>query len=264
MEKLFDTIGGYPSPLVSNEDKAKKEYGLQYFKKMYSDWRNNTDMNFQDRRRRNEKMRKYAEGTQSVSKYKDLLDAEGDTSYMNIDWTPVSIVPKFVDVVCGGMVEQEHKIKATAIDPVAIDSRRKDQRELLARMLTTGLRAQMGQLTGDDYEQKGFTPNSHAELDLYMSLNYKQRHELAMEEGISFVLQTNDFEEIKKSLIRDLVVVGQAAMKCYLDKDQGVKIRYVDPTNLITSYSNDSDFKNIQHAGEIYTRRLSLFKNILC
>ena len=262
MEKLFDTIGGYPSPLVSNEDKAKKEYGLQYFKKMYSDWRNNTDMNFQDRRRRNEKLRKYAEGTQSVSKYKDLLDAEGDTSYMNIDWTPVSIVPKFVDVVCGGMVEQDHKVKATAIDPVSVDTRRNDQKELLAKMLTAEMRAQLTELTGDDYIQKGYTPNSYAELDLYMSLNYKQRHELAMEEGISFVLQTNDFDELKRKLIRDLVVVGQASMKCYLDKTQGVKIRYVDPTNLVTSYSGDPDFKNIQHAGEIYTVTISELKRM--
>ena len=31
-------IGGYPSPFVTVEEKSKKEYGLEYLKKMYSEW----------------------------------------------------------------------------------------------------------------------------------------------------------------------------------------------------------------------------------
>ena len=97
-DSQFKTIGGYPTPFASKEDKAKKEYGLQYFKKMYSDWDKSTHYNYADRRKTFNTSRQYAEGNQGIAKYKDLLDVQGDSSYMNIDWTPVSIIPKFVDV----------------------------------------------------------------------------------------------------------------------------------------------------------------------
>ena len=91
------------------------------------------------------------------------------------------------------------------------------------------------------------------EIELFMNLKYKQAHEVSMEKGIEFVLQQNDFDEIKKKCIRDLVVVGTTGLKTYIDPSDGIKIRYVDPVNLITSYSQSSDYRNIQHAGEVYT-----------
>ena len=253
MKKQFELIGGYPTVFATNEEKDTKEYGLQYFKTMYSDWKNNTDLAYQDRKRNFTRMRSYAEGTQSVGKYKDLLDAEGDSSYMNIDWTPVSIIPKFVDVVCGDMTNREFAIKATAIDKLSIDEKKQETREMIASMMTSKVRKKISKITGQDYNKQGFIPESMEEISLFMSLNYKQAHEISMEKGIEFVLQQNDFDEIKKKFIRDLVVVGTAGLKTYIDPSEGIKIRYVDPVNLITSYSQSSDYRNIQHAGEIYT-----------
>jgi len=262
MKAQFETIGGYPTIFVSNEDKAKNEYGLQYFKRMYHDWKNNSQMNYQDRKRRFEKMRSYAEGTQSVGKYKDLLDVQGDSSYMNIDWTPVSIVPKFVDVVCGSIINQEHTVKANAIDPISIDVRRKDTRKMVADMLLRPVRSAMTQKTGRTYDKPGFVAKDYDEIKIFMSLNYKQAQEIAIENGITFVLQQNDFEEMRKKLIRDMVVIGTAAIKTYIDPSYGVKIRYVDPANLITSHTNYPDYKNIQHAGEIYTISIAELKQM--
>ena len=96
-------LNGYPSPLATNEEKAQKEYGLEYFKTMYYEWHNNGDVYFRDRKMRYNRNRSYAEGNQDVGKYKDLLDVQGDTSYLNIDFTPVSIIPKFVDVIVNGI-----------------------------------------------------------------------------------------------------------------------------------------------------------------
>ena len=140
MKKQFELIGGYPTIFATNEEKATKEYGLQYFKTMYSDWKNNTELAYQDKKRSFNKMRAYAEGTQSVSKYKDLLDVEGDSSYMNIDWTPVSIIPKFVDVVCGDMTNREFAIKANAIDKISIDNKKKAKKTMMADMMNKPIR----------------------------------------------------------------------------------------------------------------------------
>jgi len=262
MKTQFETIGGYPTIFATNEEKLTNEYGLQYFKRMYHDWKNSTDLSYQDRKRSFEKLRSYAEGTQSVAKYKDLLDVEGDSSYMNIDWTPVSIVPKFVDVVCGGMVNQEFMIRANAIDTLSIDKRKEDARELFADMMTAELRSFMTKKTGVDYNRKGFVPQDMEELELFMQMNYKQAQEISLENGIEFVLQQNDFDELKKRLVRDLVVIGTAAVKTYIDSAYGVRIKYVNPSNLVTSYSESPDYKNIQHAGEIYTVSIAELKRM--
>jgi len=262
MNTQFETIGGYPTIFATNEQKLKKEYGLQYFKRMYHDWKNNTDLSYQDRKRHFEKMRAYAEGTQSVAKYKDLLDVEGDSSYMNIDWTPVSIVPKFVDVVCGGMVNQEFMIRANAIDKMSIDKRKQDARELFADMMTKEFNAFMTKNTGIDFTKQGFVPDDMEELELFMQMNYKQAQEISLENGIEFVLQQNDFDELKKRLVRDLVVIGTASVKTYIDPSHGIKIKYVNPINLITSYSESPDYGKIQHAGEIYTITIADLKRI--
>jgi hypothetical protein len=262
MKKQFELIGGYPTVFATNEEKGTKEYGLQYFKTMYSDWKNNTDLAYQDRKRSFSRMRSYAEGTQSVAKYKDLLDVEGDSSYMNIDWTPVSIIPKFVDVICGDMTNREFAIKANAIDKLSINEKSKATRELIADMMNAPLRREVSKISGIDYNKQGHIPENMEEIALFMSLNYKQAHELSMEKGIEFILQQNDFDEIKKKCIRDLVVVGTAGLKTYIDPSEGIKIKYVDPTNLITSHSQSSDYRSIQHAGEIYTVTIGELKKM--
>ena len=129
-DNKFETIGGYPTPIATNSEKASKEYGLQYIKRMYHDWTENSELNFRDRRRRMIKARKYAEGNQDVGKYKDLLDVQGDNSYMNIDWTPVSVIPKFVDVVVGDLSNQEYEVKASAVDKLSQDKKLKEKLNL--------------------------------------------------------------------------------------------------------------------------------------
>jgi len=48
-------------------------------------------------------LRLYARGEQPVQKYKDELSINGDLSYLNLDWKPVPIISKFVDIVVNGI-----------------------------------------------------------------------------------------------------------------------------------------------------------------
>jgi len=262
MKINFETIGGYPTPFVSNEEKASNDYGLQYFKTMYRDYQKSGESSYTAKRRRMETARKYSEGIQDVSKYKDLLDVEGDTSFMNIDWTPVSIIPKFVDVIVGDLSNQELEIKARAVDNASEQIRITEKNNLMLKMLNKDFLAELSEITKMDYNPKGFVPQSEEELELYMQLTYKQSHEIALEEGISFVTQKNDFEETKRRILRDLVVVGQGAVKTSICPSAGVKIKYVDPSNLITSHSASPGFENIQHAGEIYRVTIAELKQM--
>ena len=95
--KQIKEIGGYPSPFAPKKVKDKKEYGLKYFKKMYHEWSGQGQNSVAGRKRRFNTARQYASGTQSVEKYKSLLNKSGDQSYMNLDWSNLSIIPKFVN-----------------------------------------------------------------------------------------------------------------------------------------------------------------------
>ncbi len=246
-------IGGYPDPQASREEKLEKSYGIDYFKRMYGEWSNEEsgDGTHSSRNQRYNKCREYSSGMQSVEPYKELLGATGDASYLNLNWEIVPIIPKFVDVIVGGLTNQEYKIKCTSIDKVSQDKRSKDKLELLTKMHSKKFIDEIAELSGLPLNT-GFEdlPEDKEELELYMQLKYKQAVEIAMEEGIELTFYLNDWEEIKKRVLRDIIDINFGGTKTSVEDGQ-LRIRYVDPSNLITSHSTSPDFKNIQHAGEV-------------
>ena len=255
-----DKLNGYPSPLATNEEKADIKYGLDYFKAMYYDHSKNSDVYHRDRKIRYSRNRAYAEGSQDIGKYKDLLDVQGDTAYLNIDFTPVSIIPKFVDVIVNGMVNQEYDIKAKSIDPIAAEERLNKKKQMYADMITKDFVEGLEDQTGIPLAPKGFVAKSSEEIDMFMAINYKQNVEIALEKAIEYTLDINDYDEVKRLMIRDLVVLGLCSSKIELSPSRGVTIRHVDPANLITSYSSKPDYKNVRHAGEIYSMTIADLK----
>ena len=244
---------GFPNPFASREEKLTKEYGLQYFKQIYREWEDEgSGANLMStRNQRYRRYREYAEGMQSVDQYKELVGANGDSSYLNLNWEVVPIIPKFVDVISGGLMNQDYKIKCTAIDPLSVDKRNEDKWELVTKMELKDFMEEMSALSGlpmdDGYDT---LPETSEELDLYMQLNYKQATEIAMEEGIELTLYVNDWEEIKKRIIRDLIVLNIGVCKTGIENGK-ITMRYVDPINFVSSHSSRPDFKNMEYGGEI-------------
>ena len=254
-------IGGYPDPFATQEEKLQKPYGVEYFKRMYHDWVNDTNV-VDDRAKRYERCRNYADGLQSVDKYKDIVGAEGDTSYLSLNWEVVPIVPKFVDVLMGGLINQEHKVKCSAIDPVSLDKRMQDKLDIQTKMALKDFHKKMALITKLPFDKnQEQLPRDNDELELFMQLNYKQAAEIAMEQGIELSLYLNDWNEVRKRVIRDLITLNIGATKTGVDS-QGITLRHVDPVNLLTSYSRNPDFKNITHAGEITYMSIQDLKRI--
>ena len=79
------------------------------------------------------KLRLYARGEQSVAKYKNEIAVDGDLSYLNLDWTPVPIIPKFVDIVVNGMSDRLFKVNAYAQDALSAEKRTQFQEMVEAR-----------------------------------------------------------------------------------------------------------------------------------
>ena len=128
-----------PDPLASWEAKQTKEYGLKYAKAIELQWGNADDEGslFRRRLKEFERNRDYANGTQDTSIYKQILNSldpnNGDGSLLNIDWSPVPIVPKFVKIVVNKILSKKPYPNVEAIDPLSISEKEKKKAELAAK-----------------------------------------------------------------------------------------------------------------------------------
>lgn len=251
------TSTGFPSQLVSDAQKASAEFGLQVGQAIQYEWfkKDGSQCRFYDQWRNFHKLRLYARGEQSVAKYKNELAVDGDLSYLNLDWTPVPILPKFVDIVVNGMSDRLFKVKAYAQDALSQSKRSKYQDMIEGQMVAKPVLEKVQKLTGAN----PFTvdpeslPKTDDELKLYMQLNYKPAIEIANEEAINTILEENKYLDLRKRLDYDLTVLGVAVAKHEFNKGEGVKVKYVDPANVVYSYTEDPNFKDCFYWGEVKT-----------
>jgi hypothetical protein len=256
MKIQTNTNSSFPDQVVSDEVKASMDYGVQVARAIEGEW-------FQEGRSGNRyvqsysnfhQLRLYARGEQSVQKYKDELSINGDLSYLNLDWTPVPVISKFVDIVVNGMSNKTYEITASAQDPFSIKSRTNYAAAIQRDMNTKELLMDIKNKLGADLSMTSdleSLPESRDELDLHMQMTYKQNVEVAEEEVINSVLNFNKYEQTKKRLASDLTVLGICCAKTRFDKTEGIKVDYVDPAYLVYSYTEDPNFEDVYYVGEV-------------
>jgi hypothetical protein len=250
----------FPSQVVSDVEKVSYDYGLKIAKAIEQEWFNDNESsrgsnyNMHGHNQRNfHNLRLYARGEQSIQKYKDELSINGDLSYLNLDWKPVPIIPKFVDIVVNGMADKAYDIKAFSQDPFGVQERTEYMESLLRDMKTKNLNDYVGNAFGINlYENDPETlPKSEEELKLHMQLTYKQAVELAEEQALNVLFEGNQYDLIKKRFYYDLTVLGIGAVKTSFNTSEGITIDYVDPADLVYSYTESPYFDDIYYAGEL-------------
>jgi hypothetical protein len=255
----------FPSQMVSEEEKRTLDYGLLVGQAIEYEWfrggrvngsRWNTGyQNFHN-------LRLYARGEQSVQKYKDELSINGDLSYLNLDWKPVAIIPKFVDIVVNGIAVKDYDLKAFAQDPFSLQQRTNYVGAIYRDMQMQKEIEQVKATTGISLynSNSAVLPQSKEELEVHMQLNYKQSVEIAEEEAINNTLAFNKYQLTKKRIVADIVTIGIGAIKTQFNKSEGIVVEYVDPANLIYSYTNDPNFEDIYYVGEIKSLTIAEIK----
>jgi len=246
----------FPSQVVSNEEKNSAEYGRQVAQAIESEWFNQGGYGnrFATNYNHFHTLRLYARGEQPVQKYKDELAINGDLSYLNLDWKPVPVVSKFVDIVANGITEKKYEINAYAQDPEAIKQRTNYAEAIMRDMVVKEQLMQLKESLGIDAFKTSNPeelPQTKEELSLHMQLDYKQSIEIAEEEAINQVLAKNKFDEVRKRFNYDLTVLGIGAVKTNWNKANGVRVEYCDPANLVYSYTEDPNFEDIYYVGEV-------------
>jgi hypothetical protein len=255
--KINISSAGFPSQFVSDAEKATDEYGLMIGQAIQYEWfrKDGNGCRFYDQWREFHRLKLYARGEQSIRKYKNELAIDGDLSYLNLDWTPVPIIPKFVDIVVNGMSDRLFRVKAYAQDAMSQAKRSKYQDMIEGQMAAKPQLEIIEQKAGFDpfVIDKGELPETDEELSLYMQLNYKPSIEIAEEEAINTLFEENHYIDLRKRFDYDLTVLGIGVAKHEFLKGSGVKISYVDPANIVYSYTEDPHFKDCFYWGEVKT-----------
>jgi len=245
----------FPSQVVSDAEKLSYDYGLKVAKAIETEWFFNENSHNRYSTNHNDfhKLRLYARGEQSIQKYKDELSINGDLSYLNLDWTPVPIIPKFVDIVVNGLAERMYDIKAYSVDPYGVSQRTEYMEALLEDIRMKSFNDFVGEELGIDVSNsdQDTLPTNEEELALHMQLTYKQSIELAEEQALNVLLEGNNYELTKKRFYYDLTVLGIGAVKTDFNTSEGVTISYVDPADLVYSYTESPYFDDIYYVGEV-------------
>ena len=247
----------FPSQAVSDAEKLSYDYGLKVAKAIETEWFNNDRSSNRFRTNHNNfhNLRLYARGEQSIQKYKDELSINGDLSYLNLDWKPVPIISKFVDIVVNGIAERTYDIKAYSQDPYGIAKRTQYMESILKDMRLSEFNAAVKSELQLDVRDSSIEelPESNEELELHMQLTYKQSIELAEEQAINTLMEGSRYELIKKQFYYDITTIGIGAVKTSFNTSEGVVIDYVDPANLVYSYTDSPYFDDIYYVGEVKT-----------
>ena len=245
----------FPSQAVSDAEKISYDYGLKVGKAIEQEWFNNDRNTNRYRSNHNNfhNLRLYARGEQSIQKYKDELSINGDLSYLNLDWKPVPIISKFVDIVVNGMADRMYDIKAYSQDVHGVQRRTKFAEAMMSDIKYKKINDIAASFGMDISESSSDVelPETMEEAELYMQLTYKQSVEIAEEQALTTLFEGSNYELIKKRFYYDLTVLGIGAVKTSFNTSEGVVIDYVDPANLVYSHTDSPYFEDIYYVGEV-------------
>jgi hypothetical protein len=245
----------FPSQIASDKEKASNDYGLKVARAIEHEWfkRDSGSTRFYSNRDEFHRLRLYARGEQSVKKYKDELSINGDLSYLNLDWKPVPIIPKFVDIVVNGMSDRLYDIKAFSQDPSSVKQRTDYVEGIIedmqTREISDQIQAQLGVNVYNNDPNK--LPESEEELSLHMQLEYKQSIEIAEEQAINTVMNSSNYDLTQRRINYDLTTIGIGCVKNEFNKSEGIKVKYVDPADVVYSYTTSPYFDDIYYVGEV-------------
>jgi uncharacterized lipoprotein YajG len=256
----------FPSQFVSDAEKRTETFGLRIGQAIQYEWfrRDGGSARYYSQWRDFHRLRLYARGEQSVQKYKNEMAVNGDLSYLNLDWTPVPILPKFVDIVVNGMSDRFFKVKAYAQDAMSMAKRNRYQEMVETQMAGKDIFENLQKTMGIN----GFTmnpenlPENDDELQLYMQMNYKPAIEIAEEEAVATIMEDNRYSDLRKRIDYDLTVLGVGMGKHVFYPGEGVRVEYVDPANVVYSYTEDPYFRDCFYWGEIKTVPITELKKI--
>jgi len=248
----------FPSHLIDPKYKDSK-WVLQYIKAAYSQHRGNSGYFSNGRKSDWIDARRYAAGNQNVTKYhrwaSRLKDAQGRTvSYMDLNWSIVSVIPKFRNVLKGYFSKLQYSVGCTAINPEAALEKERTKKSIWAskklKPFFDNLEKKSGMSFGEN-KTMPFTPESIEELEMFFNLSFRLQTEISMEEGQRMVFYENAWKDIEEKLWEDVIDLGVIGLCVWVDRiSKRIKVRYCDPVNMTLDNFRGHNGDNMERIGE--------------
>ena len=261
----------FPDPLATQQEKSSEAYGASYAKAIESQWGSLTNQNSLLRQRNKifERNREYANGTQDTTVYKQILTNldpnNGDGSLVNLDYTPVPILPKFAKIVANKILSRDPYPNLEAIDPISSSDKQKEKNRLKNQVMLREELLQLKEMTGGLVlgEDPESLPETLEEAEIFLETNVKTDAEIAAQIGTNLTLSWSNFNDgIFRRVVNDLVSLGMGVVKRSNDPSYGIREEYVDPINFIHSYTEDPGMNDLQYAGHIKQVSISELKRL--
>lgn len=257
-KKQSNNKDGYPSDFVPKEEKEGYDWNYRWINALYTNYRSETNrFSLYNRRSVLINNRKYSRGLEGSENMKSRISSTGNNAYLNLDWNVSQPIPKFVDQIVGNLSNQDYYVSCNAIDDNSLTEKDKARRKLYFNYKMQFLNNEFMKASGgESLIDAKFIPENEEEIDIYMELNYKQAIEIIMENSIRFCLANNKWDELKRKLIKDMVDLNIFGVRVYYDENDQITIRYVDPVNLVTTYSVRDDFSDSKAIGEVILKTI--------
>ena len=262
---------GFPDPLAPQQVKEKESYGLQYARAIESQWgkRHNASSMISKRNKIFDRNRDYANGTQDTNVYKQILtnlDANNaDGSLVNLDYTPVPILPKFARVVTNKILSRNPYPNLEAVDPLSSSEKNNEKKriktQVAVREQLLALKQETGGLVLDEDPEN--LPETLEEADIFLDTNVKTDAEVAAQVATNLTLSWNNFNDsVYRRAVKDLVDVGICVVRRTNDPSYGIKTDYIDPATFVHSYTEDPSFEDLVYSGHVKSMTVSELKRL--
>ena len=261
--------GNFPDPFAHYSKKTSKSYGIKYAQAIEKQWGQSDDERSLFRRRLKdfETNRDYANGTQDTSIYKQILNSldpnSGDGTLLNLDWSPVPIVPKFVKIVVNNILSKKPYPNVKALDPLSQSEKDEERAKKMFEVKNREMLRELSQQGVDIGTDINSIPETTEEAEIFMDTNIKTAAEIAAQVGTNITLEWNDFDQrIYRRAVNDLVTCGMGVVKRNNDPNYGIQEEYIDPAYFFHSYTEDPTFSDLIYAGHIKKISISELKRI--
>ncbi len=237
--------------------KKKREYGLKVAQGIFNSADRNSDGYYGKRYRQWQANRDFSYGVNTMKEFMDLLRIEGNQSYINLDWTPIKIAPKFVEILLGSFMNRKETPIVKATDDASVSAKEFEKQEARFRMENKEKIQLLEAELGEQIETQKYIPEDEDDLALYFDMEYRLPEEILFEQRIKKVLDDNDYPILKRQILRDVIDCNLACTKLYYDANDNIRIKRCKPENLIYNVFEIDNGKDISYIGEVYPMKIS-------
>ena len=257
---------GFPSHLISTTEKGK-DWVLQFCKAAWLSFETDNPRElFYHARHRYEVIKSYAMGNQSINKYRPLLGVseESNESWLAIDWSIIPIVPKFRRIALGKLNKIGYNIDATPIDALANDEVEDFFAQSKAKLMMRqqAMKVDPALLEDPILQIEPGEAKDMEELEIQMNYTFKHQMALEAEQGIKLILEQNEVEKMREKIKEDQFDYGVAGYKEFIDSNGAIKIRTINPRNILINHCKSNDFSDASYVGEIIEMTISDLKQM--